>query len=77
MVIVTWSVESRASSVYSYSYLIDLTRAPQWICCSRLVWNKLNLRIQPSVGLYALKTLNVGDDEKEKLLFFIERQNIH
>ena len=69
-VVVTWSVEFRASSVYCCrnSHWFE-----QWTVRARLSWGESKIRIDPSGRLYELNTLNVGDDKKKELLFFIER----
>ena len=69
-VVVTWSVEFRASSVYCCR---NSHWSEQWTVRARLSWGESKVRIDPSGSLYELNTLNVGDDKKKELLFFIER----
>ena len=68
LVIVTWSVESNASSVYRYVIPRDFFHDGQ----SRISWHSYQRSNQLGFNL-ALKVLTVGNEKEKDILFLIER----
>ena len=77
VVIVTWSVETKASSVY-YTELtngtVSIKKYFQWVTGARISWYSKECSI-PFLFNYTLKPVDVGGDDEERFLFLIEDNN--
>ena len=69
VIIVTWSVESKASSVYFCSD--DFSKRQELISNARINWYSKEFSL-PFLTNYLLQPLNIGNDE-ENFLFLIEK----
>ena len=72
-IIVTWSVDSKASSVYYNEIEIHgcSKSSGEWVNHARINWCTMECSI-PSLFNYVLKPVNVGGNDEEMFLFLID-----